>query len=174
MKNSHSRADQRLREQVQHRIERDRLQSIPAGCRAPCGPAGSAPTPGRSATTSMPCSAQMLGRADARQHQEFRRIDRRRGDDHFTSRLNDLNLFVSFDLDADGALILDDHAPREAFDQTDILPFQRRPQIGVGGRPAAAVADGLLHRPKAFLLGAVIVVGQSRSRPGGLPRRRRR
>ena len=38
-------ADQRLREQVELRIERDRLQSIPAGCRAPYGPAGSARRP---------------------------------------------------------------------------------------------------------------------------------
>ena len=108
----------------------------------------------------MPFSLQMRGRADAGQHQDLGRIDRRGGDDHFASRLNDLNLFASFDLDADGALILDDHPPREALDQTDILPLQRRPQIGVGRRPAAAVADRLLHRPEAFLLGAIVVVGQ--------------
>ena len=103
---------------------------------------------------------EMRGRADARQHQELRRIDRRGGDDHFASRLNDLNLFASFDLDADGALILDDHPPREAVDQAHIFPLQRGPQIGVGRRPAAAAVDGLLHRPEAFLLGAVVVVGQ--------------
>ncbi len=74
--------------------------------------------------------------------------------------LNDLNLFASFDLDADGALILDDHAAREALDQTHVFALQRRPQIGVGGRPAAAAMDGLLHRAEAFLLRAVIVLGQ--------------
>jgi hypothetical protein len=70
-------------------------------------------------------------RADAGQHQDLGRIDRGRGDDHLTSRLNDLNLFVSFDLDAGGALILDDHAPGEALDQSDISTLQRRLQIGV-------------------------------------------
>ena len=152
-------ADQRLREQVQLRIERDRLQQFLLDVELHMV-LQVLPDAGRSATTSMPCSVEMLGRADARQHQELRRIDRRGGDDHFTSCLNDLNLFASFDLDADGALILDDDAPREAFDQTHILPLQRRPQIGVGGRPAAAAMDGLLHRAKAFLLGAVVVVGR--------------
>ncbi len=60
----------------------------------------------------------------------------------------------------DGALILDDHAPREAVDQTHILALQRGAQIGVGGGPAATVEDRLFHRSKAFLLGAVVVVGR--------------
>jgi hypothetical protein len=73
--------------------------------------------------------------------------------------LNDLNRFAKLDLDADCALILDDDAPCEGADKTHVFSFQGRAQIGVRGRPAAAIEDGLLHGPKAFLLGAVVIVG---------------
>ena len=108
----------------------------------------------------MPLPLQFLRRSDARQHEQLGRVDRRGRDDDLASCLNDLNLFASFDFDAGRALILDDHAPREATDETHVFAPERGSQIGVGGGPAAAEMDGLLHRAKAFLLGAVVVVGQ--------------
>src|SRR5690606_21463443 len=80
--------------------------------------------------------------------------------------LNHLNLSARFDLDAGGALILDDHPPREAVDEAHILTLQGRTQISVGGGPAPAVVDGLLHRAETFLPGAVIVL---RRLEAGLP-----
>ena len=59
-----------------------------------------------------------------------------------------------------GAAVLDDDLAGKAADELDIRPLQRRPQIGVGGGPAAALADRLLHQAEAFLLVAVIVVGR--------------
>src|SRR5690606_24586464 len=101
---------------------------------------------------------KMLCRPDAGKHQELRRIDGGGGDDDFTPRFNDLNLSASFDLDAGRALILDDHTPRETIDEIHIPALQGGAQIGIGGGPAAAHMDRLLHGAEAFLLGAVIVV----------------
>src|SRR5690606_32631409 len=101
---------------------------------------------------------KLFGRPDARQHQKLWRIDCRGRDDDFASCLDDLNPFAGVDLDPDGTLILDDHTPREAIDEPHILAPERGPEIGVGGRPAAAEMDRLLHRPEAFLLGAIVVV----------------
>ena len=42
----------------------------------------------------------------------------------------------------------------------DVAALQRRPEVGVGGGPAAALPDRLLHRAEALLLLAVVVVGE--------------
>ncbi len=46
---------------------------------------------------------------------------------------------------------------RKTFYQLDVGAFQRRLQIGIGGGPATAMMDRLLHRAEAFLLLAIIV-----------------
>src|SRR3954451_10319450 len=81
------------------------------------------------------------GRADPRQHEKLRRVDRGSRDHDLTSCLNDFYLFASLDLYPGRALILDDDAPRETLDEANVSAFQSRLQIGVGGRPAAAVVD---------------------------------
>ncbi len=60
--------------------------------------------------------------------------------------------------------ILNDHTPGEAVDQIHVFTFQRRAQIGVGRGPAAAIVDGLLHGAEAFLLRAIVVVGNFEAR----------
>ncbi len=152
-------ADQRLGERVEDRIERDRLERFLLDVEFHMV-LQIAPDAGAVGDDLDAVALQLLGRSDARQHEELGRVDGRGRDDDFASCLNDLNLFASFDFDAGRALILDDHAPREATDETDVFAPQRRPEIGIGGGPAAAEMDGLLHRAKAFLLGAVVVVGQ--------------
>ena len=44
--------------------------------------------------------------------------------------------------------------------QAHAAAFQRGLQVGVRGRPALTLAHGHFHRAKAFLLFAVVIVGQ--------------
>ena len=76
---------------------------------------------------------QVFGRSDAGEHEQLGRVDGRRGDDDFAFCLNDLNLFASFDFDAGRSLILDDHAAREAADETHVFASQRGSEIGIRG-----------------------------------------
>ena len=152
-------ADQRFRKWIEDRVERDRLDRFLLDIELHVIlQVLSDARPVRDDRDAV--FLELFRRTDARQHQELWRIDRRSGDDDFAFRFNDLNLFASFDFDTGRALILDDHAPREAIDQTHVFAPEGRAQIGVGGRPAAAAENGLFHGAEAFLLGAVVVVGQ--------------
>ena len=60
----------------------------------------------------------------------------------------------------------------EAAHHPHVALRERRAQIGVGRRPAPPAPDGLLHRAEAFLLGAVVVVGELEAGLVARPRRR--
>ena len=103
--------------------------------------------------------AQVVGRPDARQHEEFRRVDRTGRNDHLSFGADCLDPALPFDFNAMGALVLKQDTAGKGADQGQAARLQRRPQIGVGGGPAAALPDGGLHRAEAFLLFAVVIGG---------------
>ena len=102
---------------------------------------------------------QMRRRADARQHQQFGRVEGRGCDNDLTVCADCLDLAAALDFNTDGLAVFDDDPARQAFDQLQVGALQRRPEIGIGRRPAPSPMDRLFHRPEAFLLLAVIVFG---------------
>src|SRR4051812_6500787 len=101
----------------------------------------------------------MVGRADARQHQQLRRADRARAEEHLTLRAHRLLAAAAVaQHHPDGALALQ-RDPRDvrARAHLEVRAVPRGAQVRVGGRPAAAVALGDLHERRAVLLGAVVV-----------------
>ena len=152
------RPDQRLAPEVVVPVERDRLQAglLEIDLQMILQVLPHARTVGDNVDAVF---GQMRGRADARQHQQFRRIDGRGRNDDFPVRTDHLHPAPARHLDAHGAALLDHNAAGEAADHRTIGPFQRGAQIGIGGGPAAALPDGGLHRAEALLLLAVIIVG---------------
>ena len=106
-----------------------------------------------------PMLGQMGGGADAGEHQEFRGVNRRCRQYNLALRTDDLDRLATLDLDAHGTPLFDHHALRQRADQRHIPGFLCRPQVGIGRRPAPPVPDRLLHRAKAFLLLAVVILG---------------
>ena len=113
-------------------------------------------------------AAQLRGLADARQHQELRRVDGAAGEDDFACGIDLFGGPACGDVfDADGAMAVEQHAvdQRADFDgQTG--PRQRRPQIGDRGAAAAAIADGHLPPGEALLLAAIEVIGPAETCSG--------
>ena len=104
--------------------------------------------------------AQMIGRADSREHQDLGRVDRPAGDDHLAPDagrrlLPGLQIFH-----AHGAPPLEeDPGGERAGEKLDIAAPDRGPEIGLGSTPAPTPAGRHIHRPQPFLLIAVEIVG---------------
>src|SRR5260221_12715123 len=104
--------------------------------------------------------AQMVRRADAREHQQLRRADGTTGTDHLAFGAIAFDLAVLDEFDADGALAFEDDALGEgARLDGDVATLLGCAQIGHCGGPAATVLDGHIHAADAFLLIAVHVLG---------------
>ena len=120
--------------------------------------------------TSIPKSGEVLGRADAREHQQHRRLVGARREDHLALGADLLDLAVAGDLDADGAGALEQDPQRHRVgDHVQVRALHRRVQEGAGGRAAQPVALRELEAADALLAGAVevgvVLVAGERRRP---------
>ena len=103
---------------------------------------------------------QMVGRPDAGQHQQLRRVDGAAGQDHLTAGHGGAEVASLAVLDAGGAAALEQHPRRHGAGlDRQIGPLHRRTQEGARRAPAHALMDGHVHPPEAFLLEAVHVLG---------------
>src|SRR5205807_3227445 len=83
------------------------------------------------------------------------------GQDHLALGPDDQSLIAFEIFDPGGALAFEENARRQRSGlDHEVWPPQGRPQISVGGAAAASVADRLLRAAEAFLLLAVVIVGQ--------------
>jgi len=102
--------------------------------------------------------AQVVGRADARVHEQHRRLVGARRQDHLALDAQLARDAVLDDLDADGAVALEEDARDEAVrDDVEVRAAERRLQERRVGGLAAAVALGDLEAAHALLAGAVEV-----------------
>ena len=128
-----------------------------------------APTPGRSCTTRDAVLLQLRARADARQHQQLRRLQRAGAEQHLAPRLQLLQLAADAHLHADRAPAFEQDARGVGLGHhLQVGAAQVRRQVGLGGAEALAVLVRHLVHAHAFLRGAVEVGVQ---REAGLLRR---
>ena len=144
-------ADERAPDEARVRKERDRL---PGGdlkgefemvlqVLADAGPVGDHVDPER---------AQFRRRPHARQLQELRRIDRAAAKNDLAPRARLLLAPVAAVVDADRAAAVEGDSGRQRVgDHLEVGPLHRRPEIGVGGRPAHAVPHRHVERAKPLL-----------------------
>ena len=116
------------------------------------------PTPGNATFTGDVVGAQFVRIADAREHQELRRVDDAAAQNHFAPGVRRHRLAVLYIFDAGRALAVENKPRHQRIDfDVQIVARQRRAQIGVGSAAAAAVAHRHLPDAKTFLLGAVVI-----------------
>ena len=112
--------------------------------------------------------AQMVGRAEPGQHQQLRRVDRARGEDHLAG-LDPLGIVpAATQSHADGAALLDQHAldQRMRAHVQVVAPTRGLQERRCAGT-ARAVALGHLVQPEAGLLFAVeVAVAREAGAPG--------
>ena len=151
-------ADHRLGKQIQLRIERNRLGAglLDIQFQMILQIAANAWTVGQNLDSVF---AQMFSRPNPRQHQHFWRVDGRGCKDHLFARPHPFDVVAALDFNANRLVSLKHHTTGKTAHHAQVVALQRWLQIGIGGRPAAAFVYGLLHRPEAFLLQAVVIVG---------------
>ena len=108
---------------------------------------------------------QMIGGADARQHQEVRRVERAAGEDHLAvgGRLH-LHAVVRIGDAARAGSVHDDARDVGAGFHAQVRALLGRAQEGVGGGRAAPVADRVLAAAEALALRAVVIVRHRQAR----------
>ena len=101
---------------------------------------------------------QMIGRSDARQHQQVRRVERARGKNDFLRGFRLHHHAVVLVFDARRARSLHGDAQRMRLDvDPQVAAAAYGLEEGIGGRRAAPVSDRVLAAPEAFAAGAVVV-----------------
>ena len=118
---------------------------------------------------------QMIGRADAGEHQHLRRVERAAAQDHLARRRCARSTCPPFSYSTPVARLpcMDDARNQRAHLDRQIFPLHRRMQIADRGRAALAVADRILAPSEAHARRAVVVVGHRQARhargfdPGG-------
>ena len=114
---------------------------------------------------------QQIGRADAGQLQQLRRVERAAREDHLGVRARRVRRAVLAVFDADRAAPLEQDARGQRIrHHREIAALARGREIAARGRPAPALARGELEIAGAFLARAVEIVG---ARDAGLSARRR-
>ena len=117
--------------------------------------------------------AQMLGRADTREHQQMRRIERTAAHEHFTRRFFGNRHAVTRVLDAVGFGAVEQHAVREGIrEHGEIRPFDRVGQIRLCRRCAMTVANVELRAAEAPFTRIIIVDERIARLPRSFPHRR--
>ncbi len=94
---------------------------------------------------------ELIRRADAREHQQHRRLVGARGDDHLALGADGLADAVADDLDTDRAVVVEhDPLDEDARRHLQVGPFLRRVEERVGSAAAQAVALGELEAGHAL------------------------
>ena len=104
---------------------------------------------------------QMIGRADARQHEELRRVHHAARQDDLAAAARDLVAAVDHVAHAHGAVLVEDDALDQGVgDDVDVVAvaLDGGPEIGARRAPALLLALGHLVVADAVLLGAIEVV----------------
>ena len=99
-----------------------------------------------------------VGRADAREQEQSRRLDRAGADDDLVPRPRQLERASARELDADAARALEDQATGAGGRvQRELRAVEHGPQERLGDAVAPAVPDRQLAEADAVELGAVVV-----------------
>ncbi len=113
---------------------------------------------------------ELVAVTDARQHQQLRRVDRAGAQQHLASRPDHLAPAAGVDFDADGAAAVEQHPGHGGLgEQLQVLPAQRRLEVGVGGAPPRSPA--LRHQRLAEALPATPDSASRPDDPAPRPRR---
>ncbi len=112
---------------------------------------------------------EMRRRADARQHEELRRVECTARQDDLTIRLDRHRVAASVDeLDAGGTCAPhQDAGGKDTGTDREIGAPARRLEIGGCGGGAIAVANGVLAASEAFLPHSIVVIGHGQARGRG-------
>src|SRR5206468_9583937 len=102
----------------------------------------------------------MVGLADARQHEELRRVEHAAGQQHLARGQGAMQGAVARVLDARRARAVEDDTRRErARYDREVRPAHCRPQYGHRGAAAPTLADRPLTAAEPLLVLAVVVLG---------------
>ena len=119
------------------------------------------PTPGRCATAGMSKPLELVGVADAGQHEQLRRVDRAAGEDHLALGPDAHGAPACEMIDADRAHTFAAHSLHQRTGaHGQVRPAPGRVQVRARRAPAAPAPDRHVHRREALLLVAVHVGGE--------------
>ena len=105
--------------------------------------------------------AQVIGRPDARQHQQLRRIERAAAEDHLAPRLGMVRMSVLDEIDAGRRRAAEHDLCRlGAGLDGEVAPLHHRMQEGDGGRRAPAAADRILAAAETHRFLGIEILGR--------------
>ena len=112
-----------------------------------------------------PVRPQMVGRADAREHQELGRAKGAGGKDHLAFGPDNLRRGPRRDTDADGVATLQDQAENQRTGtDREVGPCPRGVEVGVRRVRAHTAIGVAVERPEALLMRSVDILGRGEAR----------